>query len=203
MSAPATGDAPLLEAEGLVKSYGGRPVVDDLSLRCPARSVLGLLGPNGAGKTTTLRLLYGFIRPEAGSIRYRGEDFATQRSALKRGIGVCTQDDTLDYDFTVAQNLYVYAGYFRPTVRDLRGRVRELLDRFDLASYADASPRALSGGFKRRLLIARSIIHRPHVLFLDEPTTGLDPKARVAVWELDRPNAAGGHGHHPDDPLHG
>ena len=176
--------SPLLNAEGLVKTYGGRRAVDELSLQCGARSVLGLLGPNGAGKTTTLRLLYGFIRPEAGSIRYAGEDFAKHRDRLKRIIGVCTQDDTLDYDFSVAQNLRVYAGYFRPRVEDLSSRVDELLQRFNLMDRRDASPRTLSGGFKRRLLIARSIIHRPRILFLDEPTTGLDPKARVAVWEL-------------------
>jgi ABC-type multidrug transport system ATPase subunit len=99
-------------------------------------------------------------------------------------IGVSTQDDSLDYDFTVAQNLFIYASYFRPRVEDLAGRVAELLDRFDLAPYADASPHVLSGGYIRRLLIARSIVHRPSVLFLDEPTTGLDPSARLDVWEL-------------------
>jgi lipooligosaccharide transport system ATP-binding protein len=99
-------------------------------------------------------------------------------------IGVCTQDDSLDYDFTVSQNLFIYASYFRPRVEDLSNRVAELLDRFELAPYADASPRVLSGGFIRRLLIARSIVHRPRVLFLDEPTTGLDPNARLDAWEL-------------------
>ncbi len=174
----------LLEAEGLTKSYGERRVVDGLSLRCRGRSVLGLLGPNGAGKTTTLRMLYGFITPESGQIRYRGKAFDANRTELKRFIGVCTQEDTLDYDFTVAQNLRVYASYFRPRVPDIAARVSELLERFGLARYADASPHALSGGYKRRLLIARSVVHQPKVLFLDEPTTGLDPKARVDVWEL-------------------
>ena len=180
----SSGEPPLLSASGLTKAYGGRRAVDELSLVCTARSVLGLLGPNGAGKTTTLRLLYGFIKPDAGTIEYAGDDFSLHRGRLKRTIGVCTQDDTLDYDFSVAQNLHVYAGYFRPHVDNLSDRVEELLDRFDLSDQRDASPRTLSGGFKRRLLIARSIVHRPRVLFLDEPTTGLDPKARVAVWEL-------------------
>ncbi len=175
---------PILEAEGLVKRYGGRRVVDDLSLRCPRGSVLGLLGPNGAGKTTTLRMLYGFIDPEAGTIRYDGRDFRRHRTELKRLIGVCTQEDTLDYDFSVEQNLHVYATYFRPPVEGLSARIEELLDRFGLREYADFSPRALSGGFKRRLMIARSVVHRPEILFLDEPTTGLDPRARVDVWEL-------------------
>ncbi|MFW6050870.1 MAG: ABC transporter ATP-binding protein [Myxococcota bacterium] len=177
-------DAPILRAEGLVKSYGGRRVVDGLSFTCREGSVLGLLGPNGAGKTTTLRMLYGFITPEAGRIHYAGRDFGAQRTDLKRMIGVCTQDDTLDPDFTVVQNLRVYAGYFRPRVRNVGARIDELLERFGLRPYADHSPDQLSGGYRKRLLIARSIVHRPRVLFLDEPTTGLDPRARVDVWEL-------------------
>jgi lipooligosaccharide transport system ATP-binding protein len=129
-------------------------------------------------------MLYGFVPPDEGSIRYDGKSFAEHRAEAKRSIGVSTQDDSLDYDFTVAQNLFIYASYFRPRVQDLKRRVVELLDRFELAPYADASPHVLSGGFVRRLLIARSIVHRPSVLFLDEPTTGLDPSARLDVWEL-------------------
>jgi len=174
----------ILEADGLTKSYGGRVVVDHLSLRCRRGSVLGLLGPNGAGKTTTLRMLYGFVPPDQGTIRYDGRDFAEHRSQSKRTIGVCTQEDSLDYDFTVAQNLFIYASYFRPRVDDLERRVDELLERFELKPYAHASPHVLSGGFVRRLLIARSIVHSPRVLFLDEPTTGLDPSARLDAWEL-------------------
>ena len=176
--------APILEAKGLTKRYGQRTVVDHLNLSCRRGSVLGLLGPNGAGKTTTLRMLYGFVPPNAGSIHYDGHDFAEDRARAKRLIGVCTQDDSLDYDFTVAQNLLIYASYFRPRVHDLKRRVSELLDRFELTPYAKESPHILSGGFVRRLLIARSIVHRPSVLFLDEPTTGLDPHARLDVWEL-------------------
>src|SRR5687768_15861873 len=99
--------APLLRANGLVKSYDGRRVVDSLALECSAGSVLGLLGPNGAGKTTTLRMLYGFIEPEAGAIEYEGRDFRAHRSEIKRTIGVCTQEDTVDYDLTVSQNLRI------------------------------------------------------------------------------------------------
>ncbi|MGF1466935.1 MAG: ABC transporter ATP-binding protein [Sandaracinaceae bacterium] len=184
MTGPSPGGTELLRATGLTKRYGDRTVVDDLDLEVHEAEVLGLLGPNGAGKTTTLRMLYGFATPDAGQIRYEGRDFAAERTAVKRIVGVCTQEDTLDYDFSVRQNLSVYASYFRPAVEDLRSRVEGLLEEFGLAPYANASPHALSGGFKRRLLIARSIVHRPRVLFLDEPTTGLDPAARVDVWEL-------------------
>lgn len=175
---------PILEARGLTKRYGGRTVVDHLDLTCRRGTVLGLLGANGAGKTTTLRMLYGFVPPDDGAIFYDGKRFSDHRTEAKRAIGVCTQDDSLDYDFTVAQNLKIYASYFRPKVPELEARVAELLDRFALAPYADSSPHVLSGGFVRRLLIARSIVHAPSVLFLDEPTTGLDPSARLDVWEL-------------------
>ena len=182
----------ILAATGLTKSYGNRVVVDHIDLSCRPGTVLGLLGPNGAGKTTTLRMLYGFIPPDDGSIYYAGKRFSENRAEAKRLIGVCTQDDSLDYDFTVAQNLLIYASYFRPRVDDLQARVADLLDGFELAPYANASPHVLSGGFIRRLLIARSIVHRPRVLFLDEPTTGLDPSARLDVWELiDRMRAEG------------
>ena len=174
----------VLEARGLVKSYGKRRVVDSLDLTCRAGSILGLLGPNGAGKTTTLRMLYGFIEPDGGVIRYGGREFRPHRSDVKRTIGVCTQEDTLDYDFTVRQNLEIHVSYFRPRPTDIEPRIDLLLEQFGLSEYADTSPHALSGGFKRRLMIARSVVHSPAILFLDEPTTGLDPSARVSLWEL-------------------
>jgi lipooligosaccharide transport system ATP-binding protein len=175
---------PMLEARGLVKHLGGRRVVDGIDLVCQPGQIHGLLGPNGAGKTTTLRMLYGFLTPDAGAILFEGADTRDDLTRAKRYIGVCTQDDTFDGDFTVEQNLFVAAEYFRPRPSALRERVAELLARFELDSYARQKPETLSGGYRRRLMLARAIVHRPRLLFLDEPTTGLDPQARVAVWQL-------------------
>jgi lipooligosaccharide transport system ATP-binding protein len=174
----------LLDARSLVKHLGGRRVVDGVDLACEASQIVGLLGPNGAGKTTTLRMLYGFLRPDAGSIHVNGVELGRDMVRAKRAIGVCTQDDTFDGDFTVEQNLSIAAHYFRPRPTDLGRRVAELMERFDLAGYAREKPETLSGGYRRRLMIARALVHRPRLLFLDEPTTGLDPQARMGVWDL-------------------
>ena len=174
----------LLEARGLVKHLGGRCVVDGVDLVCQAGQIVGLLGPNGAGKTTTLRMLYGFLRPDAGRIHVDGVELERELARAKRSIGVCTQDDTFDGDFTVEQNLTIAASYFRPRPLELGRRVAELLERFDLRSFSRQKPETLSGGYRRRLMIARAIVHRPRLLFLDEPTSGLDPQARMGVWDL-------------------
>ena len=174
----------LLDARNLVKHLGGRRVVDGVDLACERSQIVGLLGPNGAGKTTTLRMLYGFLHPDEGRILVDGVELGRDLVRAKRSIGVCTQDDTFDGDFTVEQNLTIAATYFRPRPSDLARRVGELLERFELGPYAGQKPETLSGGYRRRLMIARALVHRPRLLFLDEPTTGLDPQARMGVWDL-------------------
>jgi len=174
----------LLDARNLVKHLGGRRVVDGVDLACESSQIVGLLGPNGAGKTTTLRMLYGFLHPDEGRIHVDGVELGRDLVRAKRSIGVCTQDDTFDGDFTVEQNLTIAATYFRPRPTDLTRRVGELLERFELGPYAGQKPETLSGGYRRRLMIARALVHRPRLLFLDEPTTGLDPQARMGVWDL-------------------
>jgi lipooligosaccharide transport system ATP-binding protein len=129
-------------------------------------------------------MLYGFLRPDAGQIHVDGIELGRDLVRAKRSIGVCTQDDTFDGDFSVEQNLTIAASYFRPRPTDLARRVAELLARFDLGPHARDKPEALSGGYRRRLMIARALVHRPRLLFLDEPTTGLDPQARMGVWDL-------------------
>jgi lipooligosaccharide transport system ATP-binding protein len=175
---------PLLQARDLIKHFASTRVVDNVAFQCHTGEILGMLGANGAGKTTLLRMCYGFLRPDAGEILINGINRQDNPDAVNRLIGVCTQDDTFDTDFSVRDNLLRFARYFRPRPNAIKQRVEQLMVRFDLSRYADVKPETLSGGYRRRLMVARALVHQPKLLFLDEPTTGLDPQARMSVWEL-------------------
>ncbi|MDW8337028.1 MAG: ATP-binding cassette domain-containing protein [Tepidimonas sp.] len=173
----------LLQMEGLTKRYGARAVVEDLSFDIAPGECVGLLGPNGAGKTTTLRMALGLVTPDAGTIRIFGLPMPQQAQAIKARLGVVAQFDTLDPDFSCAENLLVYGRYFGLPQAQLRARIGPLLDFAALAHKAEARPGELSGGMRRRLSLARALINDPDLLLLDEPTTGLDPQARHLMWE--------------------
>jgi len=173
----------LLEAKGLVKRYGGTEVVRGLDLNIATGECLGLLGPNGAGKTTTLKMLLGLIEPDAGAIECLGLPVPQAAREARIRIGVVPQTDSLDPDFTVAENLQVYGRYFRLPETLLNDRIPRLLEFAGLASRAGNKVTTLSGGMKRRLTLARALINDPDLIVLDEPTTGLDPQARHVMWQ--------------------
>ncbi|WP_329278944.1 ATP-binding cassette domain-containing protein [Streptomyces sp. NBC_01451] len=167
-------------SEGLEKSFGKVRAVRGLDLAVAEGSVCGLLGPNGAGKTTALRLFSTLLRPDAGSARVAGHDLVREAAAVRRRIGVTGQYTSVDGDLTGRENLRLFARLHR--VRGPAARAAELLDRFGLADAADRPASTYSGGMRRRLDLAASLVERPEVLFLDEPTTGLDPAARNQIW---------------------
>ena len=175
--------ASLFECRQLVKRYGGQTVVDDLSFSIAPGECLGVIGPNGAGKTTTIRMCLGLTAPDAGSIEAFGLQMPHDALAIKQSLGVVSQMDTLDPDFTCAENLLVYGRYFGLSASEIRPRIAPLLDFAALSHKAEAKPGELSGGMKRRLSLARALINNPRLLLLDEPTTGLDPQARHLMWE--------------------
>ncbi|SPF01427.1 ATP-binding cassette domain-containing protein [Streptomyces sp. MA5143a] len=168
-------------SEGLEKRFGEVRAVRGLDLAVARGSVVGMLGPNGAGKTTTVRLLATLLRPDAGSARIAGHDLAREPQAVRRAIGVTGQYASVDGDLTGRQNLRLFARLHR--VRGTAARAGELLDRFGLAEAADRPVSTYSGGMRRRLDLAASLIRHPAVLFLDEPTTGLDPVSRNQIWD--------------------
>ena len=175
--------APLLRIAGLTKKYGDAVVVDDLSLEIMPGECLGVIGPNGAGKTTTIRICLGLAGADAGTIEAFGMPLPAEVREAKKRIGVVTQFDSLDPDFTCAENLRVYGAYFGLARSTIDERVPKLLDFAALQSKAGAKPGELSGGMKRRLSLGRALINDPDLLLLDEPTTGLDPQARHLMWE--------------------
>jgi lipooligosaccharide transport system ATP-binding protein len=170
-------------ARNLVKRYGETEVVRDLSFSIAPGECLGVIGPNGAGKTTTIRMCLGLTAPDSGSIHALGLEMPRDALAIKAQLGVVTQLDTLDPDFSCAENLLVYGRYFGMKDKDIRARIPALLEFASLTNKAGAKPGELSGGMKRRLSLARALVNDPKLLLLDEPTTGLDPQARHLMWE--------------------
>ena len=173
----------VLSAKGLRKRYGTAEVVAGIDLEVNAGECFGLLGPNGAGKTTTLRLLLGLVDPDAGEMKILDYPVPAKAREARMKIGVVPQMDSLDPDFTVRENLMVYGRYFGIPDAEIAGRIPDLLELAGLSQRADARINALSGGMKRRLTLARALINDPDVIFLDEPTTGLDPQARHMMWQ--------------------
>ncbi|MCF1510614.1 ATP-binding cassette domain-containing protein [Streptomyces glomeratus] len=171
-------------SEGLKKRFGDVHALRGLDLAVAQGTVCGLLGPNGAGKTTAVRLLTTLLHPDAGSARVAGHDLLREPAAVRRRIGVTGQDTSVDGDLTGRQNLRLFARLHR--VRDASARADELLERFGLAEAADRPASGYSGGMRRRLDLAASLVRRPDVLFLDEPTTGLDPASRNRIWDTVR-----------------
>ena len=173
----------LVHARGLTKRFGDLLAVDDIDFDIHKGQAFGFLGPNGAGKTSTMRMIAAVSPPTDGELEVLGLDPVEQGSELRARLGVVPQEDTLDTELTVWENLYIYGRYFGLAGADLRARVDELLDFVQLSDRRDSVVEPLSGGMKRRLTIARGLINEPDLLILDEPTTGLDPQARHALWD--------------------
>ena len=181
-----------VETDGLVKTFGATRAVDGVSLAVPRGCVYGVLGPNGAGKTTTIRILATLLRPDGGSARVLGRDVVREAAAVRRLISLTGQFASVDADLTAEENLVLLARLLGHSRRRARQRAGELLDAFGLAAAARQQASRLSGGMRRKLDLAASIIVTPDLLFLDEPTTGLDPRSRSALWETVRGIVADG-----------
>jgi ABC-2 type transport system ATP-binding protein len=181
-----------IEAEGLVKVFGRTRALDGIDLQVGAGTILGMLGPNGAGKTTTVRVLTTLLRPDQGTARVAGFDVRNEAAQVRREIGLTGQYAALDESLTGRANLIMVGQLCRMSKKQAKHRAAELLDEFDLADAADRGVKTYSGGMRRRLDLAASLVARPSILFLDEPTTGLDPRSRVVTWDAVRALTATG-----------
>jgi ABC-2 type transport system ATP-binding protein len=173
-----------IAVDHIVKKYGDFTAVDDVSFNVNEGEIFGLLGPNGAGKSTLIRMMTTLIPITAGKASILGHDVAKDPDAARRTIGVIPQALTSDLDLTVEENLNIYAKLYDVPAKERKRSIEELLGLVDLTKWRDAQTKTLSGGMRRRLEIARGLVHSPKIFFLDEPTTGLDPVSRVAVWEM-------------------
>src|SRR5206468_9561540 len=183
---------PAVRVEGVVKRFGATVALDGAGLEVPAGMVFGLLGPNGAGKTTLVRILATLLAPDAGRAEVLGHDVAGEPAAVRELIGLTGQFAAVDERLTGRENLDMFGRLFKLSREDARRRAGELLERFDLAQAADRPARTYPGGMRRRLRLGSSLLTRPRVLFLDEPTTGLDPRSRNEIWAIVRELQRGG-----------
>src|ERR1700736_3708659 len=173
-----------IEVDHIVKKYGEFTAVDDVSFNVKEEEIFGLLGPNGAGKSTLIRMMTTLIPITAGAARVAGHDVSKDPDGVRRTIGVIPQALTSDLDLTIEENLNIYAKLYDVPAQKRKAAIDELLELVDLTKWRGAQTKTLSGGMRRRLEIARGLVHSPRIFFLDEPTTGLDPVSRVAVWEM-------------------
>jgi oleandomycin transport system ATP-binding protein len=182
----------VIEAEGLVKRFGETKALQGVDFAVPRGTVLGMLGPNGAGKTTAVRILSTLLRPDAGTARIGGLDVVRQAERVREIIGLTGQYASVDEDLTGRQNLVLFGTLLELGRKGARARAAELLEWFDLTAAADRPAKTYSGGMRRRLDLAASLVGRPEVIFLDEPTTGLDPAKREDMWNVVRSLVTGG-----------
>jgi ABC-2 type transport system ATP-binding protein len=189
---PARAETPVVVASGLWKAYGETQAVRDLSFEARAGEVMGLLGPNGAGKTTTIKMLTTLLPIDSGSATVAGFDVATQADAVRQVIGLAGQSAAVDELLTARENLELFGRLYKIPRKERAARIGHLIDRFELGEFADRPAKTYSGGQRRRLDVVASLIALPPALFLDEPTTGLDPRSRVEIWEEIRDLADGG-----------
>jgi ABC-2 type transport system ATP-binding protein len=180
----ATSEINAIEVNHIVKKYGDFTAVDDVSFAVKDGEIFGLLGPNGAGKSTLIRMMTTLIPITSGKALIAGHDVQKDPDAVRRTIGVIPQALTSDLDLTVEENMNIYAKLYDVPAKKRKAAVDELLELVDLTKWRGAQTKTLSGGMRRRLEIARGLVHSPKIFFLDEPTTGLDPVSRVAVWEM-------------------